>query len=791
MRLVSFGLRISVKKYTNRPLTTMATSSRVQPKWHTPATDKDSKPVLKLYNSMTKTKNEFIPKRAGHVSWYNCGPTVYDAAHMGHARTYLSMDIIRRVLESYFGYQVQFVQNVTDIDDKIILRARQQYLFSNLKESTQQLDGALVHQVEKAWNDYAVSKLAAVKGAAGCATSDWNGFVIKMTPKELAKAVVVDEKFKMHFTALQASRAAIDAAKVALAQGNTDKQSADALLDSSQDIVSLSLDKAQGESVTDAKIFRDLPAYWEDMYFKDMKELNVLPPSIKTRVSEFVPEIVTYVEKIIANGYAYEANGSVYFDTGRFDGHNGHHYAKLAPTSKGDQALIEDGEGSLGSKLQGKRSMNDFALWKASKPGEPVWDSPWGKGRPGWHIECSVMASAVLGDNMDIHSGGIDLAFPHHDNELAQSEAYYNCPQWVNYFLHAGHLHVEGQKMSKSLKNFITIQEALKTYTPRQLRIFFLAHQWNTKMDFKQSSMQEAIQMETTIKNLLDNVAALGDRIRSDGSRGSTLLPGGEITHRWRNEENELTSFFQDRVDAVHVALCDSINTPIVMDEIMALVSQTNKYVAKGASVVNIELLDDITSWITKMMETFGVDMGTSSKSNPDSDKEFLMQCLRTLSSFRDKVRQLALEKKEPKEYLKLSDELRDVHLADLGVALDDQKDGTALVKLLTPDEVKKARDEKAAQQAAKEVKQLVAKQQRLQKGWDRLQKGVKSPEELEAERKQETPEPSKNQLKKLAKDVGLQKTLHEEYQKYAAFLKESGRQDSLDSYDAYLGQGK
>ena len=196
----------------------------------------------------------------------------------------------------------------------------------------------------------------------------------------------------------------------------------------------------------------------------------------------------------------------------------------------------------MGAKLQGKRNPSDFALWKSSKPGEPVWDSPWGKGRPGWHIECSVMASAVLGDNMDIHSGGIDLAFPHHDNELAQSEAYYNCPQWVNYFLHAGHLHVEGQKMSKSLKNFITIQEALKMYTPRQMRLFFLAHPWHTKMDFKQSSMQEAMQIETTIKNLFDNVAALGHRIRSDGSRGSSLLDNGDISHRWRNDENELSA---------------------------------------------------------------------------------------------------------------------------------------------------------------------------------------------------------------------------------------------------------
>ena len=139
----------------------------------------------------------------------------------------------------------------------------------------------------------------------------------------------------------------------------------------------------------------------------------------------------------------------------------------------------------------GKRSASDFALWKTSKPGEPHWPSPWGEGRPGWHIECSVMASAVLGPGMDVHSGGEDLAFPHHDNEIAQSEAYHNCRQWVNYFLHTGHLHIEGLKMSKSLKNFITIDEALLRYTARQLRFAFLSTNWSARVDFKESTMQD------------------------------------------------------------------------------------------------------------------------------------------------------------------------------------------------------------------------------------------------------------------------------------------------------------
>lgn len=173
--------------------------------------------------------------------------------------------------------------------------------------------------------------------------------------------------------------------------------------------------------MSDHTIFRSLAAFWEGEFFKDMRRLRVRDPDTLTRVTEYVPEIVSFVEGIIKNGYGYEVDGSVYFDTRAFDKADNHSYAKLEPWSKGNRELLEEGEGAL-SVTTGRRSPADFALWKASKPGEPSWPSPWGPGRPGWHIECSVMASAIFGDNMDIHSGGIDLAFPHHDNEMAQSE---------------------------------------------------------------------------------------------------------------------------------------------------------------------------------------------------------------------------------------------------------------------------------------------------------------------------------------------------------------------------------
>jgi cysteinyl-tRNA synthetase len=256
-----------------------------------------------------------------------------------------------------------------------------------------------------------------------------------------------------------------------------------------------------GATVTDPAIFRDLAAYWEGSFFDSMSALHVERPTTLTRVSEYIPEIVSFVEGIIARGLAYETNGNVWFDTAKFDGADGetgwkHTYAKLQPWSKGNRELLEDGEGSL-TESSGKRSASDFALWKTSKPGEPAWDSVWGKGRPGWHIECSVMASAVLGEGMDVHSGGEDLAFPHHDNEIAQSEAFHNCRQWVNYFLHTGHLHIEGLKMSKSLKNFITIDDALAKYSARQLRFAFLGTSWHARLDFKESTMEEIRATET------------------------------------------------------------------------------------------------------------------------------------------------------------------------------------------------------------------------------------------------------------------------------------------------------
>lgn len=254
----------------------------------------------------------------------------------------------------------------------------------------------------------------------------------------------------------------------------------------------------------DQSMLTDLTKSMEDLFMADMDALNVLRPDHITRVTEYVPQIAKFVERIVDKGFAYESEGSVYFDIAAFE-KAGNSYARLRPESKNDKALQEEGEGSLSKNLGGKKGAGDFALWKKSKAGEPFWPSKWGDGRPGWHIECSVMASDILGSQMDIHSGGVDLAFPHHDNELAQSEAYF-CEHgkgehtWVRYFLHMGHLSISGSKMSKSLKNFQTIEDALATsYTLRSMRIVFLMGKWNDGVEISPDMRAQADNWESTI----------------------------------------------------------------------------------------------------------------------------------------------------------------------------------------------------------------------------------------------------------------------------------------------------
>ncbi|THH17870.1 hypothetical protein EW146_g3010 [Bondarzewia mesenterica] len=724
--------------------------STQQPPWAPPA-PQEAAPVLKVYNSLTKTKTEFIPREGKRVKWYNCGPTVYDASHMGHARNYVTQDILRRIVTDYFGYDVHFVMNITDIDDKIILRARQNYLVQKLRTETQSLSSELLAQALTAWKFYVRSKVS--KGllpsdtpSIGAEWDNWPALAVKYQDKSWkADCLKRDEKFDMHFSATARAFSALEVARGLFESNHTSPDAAHQLIDDATDVLAPSLDQEFGATVTDPSISRSLAAFWEQRFFDDMARLHVREPDTLTRVTEYVPEIVAFVERIILNGYGYEVDGSVYFDTRAFDQNKDHFYAKLEPWSKGNRELLEEGEGAL-SSTTGRRSPADFALWKASKPGEPSWQSPWGQGRPGWHIECSVMASAIFGDNMDIHSGGIDLAFPHHDNEMAQSEAYHECGAWVNYFLHTGHLHIEGLKMSKSLKNFITIDN------------FF-----------------------TTAKALIAQTRAEGPSL--DGK------------HRFESFEIDLTNALHQSQDAFRVALCDSFNTPIALNVLRELVSRTNVYINSRGKELNVGVVERVARWVGNMLRMFGLGEGETSEVGWGQEQEdgqvaanrdeVLMPYLRALSSFRDGVRQLAIAKGDgaAKEILALCDKLRDVDMVPLGVALDDQEDGKALVKLVSPAELKRTRDEKRAQAEAKAAKKAAAVEAERQKRIQKLEKGRVPPTDMF--KPPNVPEGtygswddaglpltdaegndlSKNQGKKVQKEWTAQKKLHEDFQ--------------------------
>uniref|UniRef100_A0A8C4R1K5 Cysteine--tRNA ligase, cytoplasmic n=2 Tax=Eptatretus burgeri TaxID=7764 RepID=A0A8C4R1K5_EPTBU len=726
---------------------------REQPDWKAP--QGSQLPVLCLYNSLTRKKEEFVPQNGRQVLWYSCGPTVYDASHMGHARSYMSFDILRRILCRYFHYDVIYCMNITDIDDKIIKRARQNYLLEEYKNQLP-AHAQLLNDVEESM-EVMRKKLQM--------TSDPD-------KRQMLERIAgnVDESLS---TMKSEMNTAQDGPQMSTLAQN--------LLDTAKDPLADWLDARLGSQITDNSIFSELPRYWEMAFHKDMKALNVLPPDVLTRVSEYVPEIVEFVKKIIDNGYGYESNGSVYFNTAAFDGSTNHTYAKLVPEAVGDQNALQEGEGDLSvlaERLGEKLSPNDFALWKASKPGEPAWSSPWGKGRPGWHIECSAMASSILGESMDIHGGGFDLRFPHHDNELAQSEAYFDNNHWVRYFLHTGHLTISGCKMSKSLKNFITIKEALHRHSARQLRLVFLMHSWKDTLDYSQNTMESAVQYERFLGEFFLNVK---DILRSSVDLASQL-------EKWDSSELQMNQCFQAMKDTVHTALCDNLDTRTALEEMRALVGHCNSYMATAKSAkrpVSKCLLKNVAVYLTDMLKIFGAIEGDDpigfpiGASTQVTDLEaMVMPYLTVLSEFREEVRAIARAEKV-KGVLELCDKLRDDRLPQLGVRLEDREGQATVLKLVEREVLLKEREEKKRLEEEKQQKREEAARRQQEQEAAKLAKMKIPPQEMflsdsdKFSRFDENGFPthdvdgkelSKGQTKKLRKLYEIQEKLHKEY---------------------------
>jgi len=538
------------------------------------------------------------------------------------------------------------------------------------------------------------------------------------------------------------------------------------------DPMCLVLDEQYGKDVRgdDYAVFTKLTKEYESRFFQDMHDLNVLDPDEIVRVTEHGKEIAAFVKKIVDNKFGYRTtDGSVYFDIKAFEA-AGFPYARLEPWNRGDKELQADGEGALSQKDDSvKRSDADFALWKASKPGEPSWDSEWGPGRPGWHIECSAMASGRLGRQMDIHSGGIDLAFPHHDNELAQSEAFWSNgthTQWVNYFLHMGHLSIQGSKMSKSLKNFTTIREALhvrRDWTARSLRIVFLLGSWKDGIEITDDMVVEGRNWEDRVDNFFLNAIENIKNAKADG---------GE-------PQGRLHDALQEAQEKVRLALLDSFNTPVAMNTISALI---NAYNSSKKTELTSSDHRNVALFVTRMVNIFGLngtapadpeEVGWKGIEIPDSAKEFVYP----LSKMRDELRQAAIAKTitaekvkeivstsprledtatsgrprpsyartlsefsrnalhaatpvEPvdlnKEILALCDRVRDVDLWQLDIYLEDRENAPALVRPVT-EGLKAARREREEKARQKEE----ARKKRRQEELEKLQKGKLSPAEM------------------------------------------------------------
>ncbi|KAJ5689386.1 cysteine--tRNA ligase [Penicillium macrosclerotiorum] len=769
-------------------------------------------PPLKVWNSLTKSKTPFVPiDPAGKkVTWYACGPTVYDDSHLGHARNYVSTDIIRRIMRDYFKFDVNFVMNITDVDDKIILRARQQHLFNEYVAANPTVTPEVLDTTKKAYSAYLKKNLSLLNPELPA--SEYQKEVEKAYAVVLSggalpgnqKAGDDEAKVKMHIKTVASAATFLNKAEAGAA---TDPAAfAESFYTNAQDVLLPYLDALKGASINadDHSIFTKLTKKYEERFLRDMRDLNVIDPDELTRVTEYGPEIADFVERIVKNNFGYAtADGSVYFDIDAFEA-AGHPYARLEPWSRSDNKLAAEGEGALTSKTAEKRSASDFALWKSSKPGEPSWPSAWGRGRPGWHIECSAMASARLGKQMDIHSGGIDLAFPHHDNELAQSEAYWDhdckSEQWVNYFLHMGHLSIQGSKMSKSLKNFTTIREALerKDWSARSLRIVFLLGGWKDGVEISDDLVNAGNSWEDKVNNFFIKVR---DPAAFQGS--STDATFGADVEAAKAE--------------VHKHFCDSFHTPGTMQAISELIG---KYNAADKATLNPKDVEAAARFITSIVNILGLngsaaadsaEIGWSGVDVPDEAKPFLQP----LASMRDVLRQAARSKEgispqqvqdavnysppsdvsevakpyadvlsnfrasvsslQPsgsisREILSLCDRVRDIDLFDLGIYLEDRENLPALLRPVTREMVQ-ARQEKEARARQKQLD----KQKREQEALKQLEKGKLS--HLEMFRTNEYSawdddglptrdaageEIAKSRSKKLRKDWERQKKAHE-----------------------------
>ena len=460
---------------------------------------------MKLYNTLSRKKEEFKPIEEGKVKMYVCGPTVYNFIHIGNARPFIIFDTLRRYLE-YRGYDVTFVQNFTDVDDKIIKRSHEE----------------------------------------------------NITPEEVATKYIKE-------------------------------------------------------------------------YFVDADGLGIKRASVHPQVTDNIEQIIAFVKELEDKGYAYAVNGDVYFDTKKFKD-----YGKLSG--------IKQEELEAGARIEvndQKRHPMDFVLWKAKKEGEPGWASPWGEGRPGWHIECSVMSNRYLGETIDIHAGGQDLKFPHHENEIAQSEAR-SGKNFSNYWLHNEYINVNNEKMSKSLGNFFTVREISEIYDLEVVRLFMLSTHYRNPINFSDEILNQS---KAGLERLYNAKEKAEFTINN--------LEDSKMTEEEAKLQDELASFRQKFIDAMD----DDVNTADAVSAIFELAKFMNSNITENSS----------KEFAQKALDEFKELTGVLNIVNKDKKEDILDEEI-------EKLIEQRTEAKKNKNF-QLADEIRQ-QLLDKGIVLEDTRQG-------------------------------------------------------------------------------------------------------------------
>lgn len=458
---------------------------------------------MKLYNTLSKKKEEFVPIEEGKVKMYVCGPTVYNYIHIGNARPMIVFDTVRRYFE-YKGYEVNYVSNFTDVDDKIINKSIEE----------------------------------------GIPASE------------------VSERY-----------------------------------------------------IKECK--------------KDMADLNIKPATKNPKATEEIDGMIAMIETLIKKGYAYPVDGTVYFRTRKFDGYGKLSKKNLDELEAGKRIAIEEQ----------KEDAMDFVLWKPKKEGEPYWESPWGQGRPGWHIECSVMSKKYLGDTIDIHAGGEDLVFPHHENEIAQSEAA-NGKDFAKYWLHNAFLNINNKKMSKSLGNFFTVREIGEKYDLQVLRFFMLSAHYRSPLNFSADLMESS-------KNGLERIITSAQRLKN-------LLEKAEGT--LKEEEKSLLESQKEFVTKFEAAMDDDFNTADAISVIFEFVKFINIEAKEDGSK---ELLESFQKTLNDLANVLGIIL--------EQKEEILDEEIEQLIAERQAAR-------KEKNFAR-ADEIRDI-LLEKGIILKDTREG-------------------------------------------------------------------------------------------------------------------